>query len=98
MDPKQQNLEFLSKAEQSLSWNEKVNLWKLSKNSPSVVPPLFGEQYLKNVFTGEKVSKERTCQQVLRAKHLLTMSVCQLFNNLYNEQFWNTGYWHSGGA
>ena len=68
--PQTKNLEFLVKAGQSLSWNRKVILWKLSKNSASVVRPLFGEQW-------KKVGKERTCQQVLRAKHLLTTSVFQ---------------------
>ena len=68
MDPPK-NLEILDKAGQNLSWNRKK-----SKNSPSVVPPLFGDQYLKNVSTMEKVGKEGTCQQVLRARHLLTTS------------------------
>ena len=35
--PQTKNLEFLSKAGQSLSWNRKVILWDLSKNSASVV-------------------------------------------------------------
>ena len=39
------------------------------------MPPLFGKQYFKKRFYNGKIGKERTCQQVFLAKHLLTTSV-----------------------
>ena len=52
-----------------------------------MMPARGPQKKLKEIPGLRRHGDERTCQQVLRAKHLLTMSV---FNNPDDEQSWTT--------